>query len=91
MWYIYVLWSEKLKKRYVGSTEDLDRRLKEHNRGKARYSRQGVPWVLIYKEECSGKKEAIHREHFLKSGIGRKWLDENFPEYTRRRRGRLVV
>jgi putative endonuclease len=43
MFYVYILYSEKLDKYYVGSTNDLLRRLNDHNRGKTNYSKQGVP------------------------------------------------
>ena len=84
----YVLWSYKLQKRYVGSTSDLSRRLKEHNSGETPFTSRGCPWELIYQEEFQSNIEARKREIFLKSGVGRKWLDEQFPKY--RRGGRVV-
>ena len=77
MFYIYVLWSEKLRKRYVGYTSDIVKRVQEHNQGGSKFTKGGVPWKLVYSEELSTKTEAIKRETFLKSGIGRKWLDDN--------------
>ena len=75
--YVYVLWSEKLQKRYVGSTSDIANRLKEHNHGKTTFTSRGIPWILIYQEEFSTLSEARKRESFLKSGSGRSWLDKN--------------
>ncbi|MDI6766649.1 MAG: GIY-YIG nuclease family protein [Bacteroidota bacterium] len=83
MSWIYILWSKKLKKRYVGSTEDVESRLKQHNAGKTRFTMRGVPWLLIHSEEFVTKSKAMKRERFLKNGIGRKWLDERFPNYRR--------
>jgi putative endonuclease len=71
-----VLWSEKLKKRYVGSTKNLEQRIKEHNSGKTTFTKSGVPWKLIYYEQYTSLSEARKREIFLKSGQGRKLLDE---------------
>jgi putative endonuclease len=76
MYYVYVLWSEKLKKRYVGSTKNLEQRIKEHNSGKTTFTKSGVPWKLIYYEQYTSLSEARKREIFLKSGQGRKLLDE---------------
>ena len=76
MFYLYVLWSEKLSKRYVGYTSDLTKRLQEHNQGGSKFTKSGIPWKIIYSEEFSSKTDAIKREAFLKSGVGRKWLDE---------------
>jgi putative endonuclease len=76
MYFIYVLLSENLNKRYIGSTQDMYTRLKEHNLGKSKFTSAGIPWKLIYKETFSTNSEARKREIFLKSGVGRKFLDE---------------
>ena len=47
---IYILYSKKLDKYYVGSTTDLDRRFAEHNRGKEKFTKTGIPWLLVYSE-----------------------------------------
>ncbi|MGB9664303.1 MAG: GIY-YIG nuclease family protein [Ignavibacteria bacterium] len=82
-YYVYVLWSDSLKQRYVGMTKDVEERLKMHNSGRSKYTKRGKPWKLIYLEEYVIKRDAIERERFLKTGVGRKWLDEKFPEYRR--------
>ncbi|MBL7131718.1 MAG: GIY-YIG nuclease family protein [Candidatus Omnitrophica bacterium] len=77
MLYIYVLRSLKNKKRYVGSTKILpEERIKQHNYGSNNWTKHNRPFELIYKETCSTVTEARKREHFLKSGAGRKFLDE---------------
>jgi putative endonuclease len=78
MYWTYVLWSYKLHKRYVGSTEKLPQdRLNDHNHGKTPFTSKGIPWVLIHSESFATLSEARKRESFLKSGVGRKWLDGN--------------
>jgi len=54
MFYVYILRSLKTGRLYVGHTDDMARRLCEHNgnRGGA-YSRQNAPWELLYLEEQS--------------------------------------
>jgi putative endonuclease len=74
---VYVLWSEKLAKRYIGSTENLTKRLCEHNLGQSGFTKGGIPWKLVYSESFPDVKSARQRENFLKSGVGRKWLDES--------------
>ncbi len=71
MHYVYVLWSEKLKKRYVGSAGNVSQRLYQHNHGKTQFTSRGIPWVLIHQEEFTTTSEARKRERFLKSGAGR--------------------
>ena len=74
-YWIYVLQSEKNKTRYIGNTENLEVRLKEHNHGRSRYTSAHSPWKIIYKESVESRAQAIPREKFLKSGTGRKILD----------------
>ena len=79
MSYVYVLKSLRNNKRYVGSTNLLpEERLKKHNYGSNIFTKRNGPFVLVYKEEYIDKTEARKRENFLKSGVGRKFLDEIF-------------
>ncbi len=75
--YVYVLKSLRNSKRYIGSTELLpEKRLKEHNYGANKFTKRNGPFELIYQENCANKTEARKRENFLKSGVGRKYLNE---------------
>lgn len=76
MYHVYVLWSNKLKKRYIGFTENIEKRFKEHNTGKTHFTKSGIPWTIIYQETYTNKYSARKREIFLKSGQGRKYLDD---------------
>jgi len=64
--FCYILYSEKLKKYYVGSTPDIERRLSEHNRGKEKFTKTGIPWVLVYKEMYNNLAESRKRELEIK-------------------------
>ena len=75
MYYTYILRSEIDKTRYVGSAEDKEKRLLDHNNGRVRYTKGKRPWKLIYFEVFKTRSEARKRELFLKSGQGRKLLD----------------
>lgn len=83
MYFVYVLWSNKLYKRYVGSSDDTEHRIVEHNRGSNKFTRGGIPWIKVYQEEFATKTEALKREKFLKSGQGRKWLDRKLPQFRK--------
>ena len=77
IYFVYVIQSEINKCLYIGSTDDIERRLLEHNSGKTRSTKPFVPYRLIYSEVYENKKEAIQRERQIKrSGKVRKELKE---------------
>ena len=73
-YFVYILTSLKDSKRYIGMTSDLSRRLNEHNSGKVKSTKNRRPLELIYTEEFISKQDALNRETFFKSGIGREFL-----------------
>jgi putative endonuclease len=77
MSYIYVLKSSKNGKRYIGSTDlQPEERLKKHNYGSNKFTKRNSPFKIVHQESYPNKTEARKRENFLKSGVGRKYLDE---------------
>lgn len=74
MFYVYILKSLKNGRFYTGSTNDIERRLHEHNIGQTKYTSKIWPFELVYKEVYNTKLEAIRRERFLKTGKGRELL-----------------
>jgi putative endonuclease len=71
---VYLLLSQKDKKSYLGSTDNLEKRLDEHNSGKCKSTKNRRPLRLIYKEEFDNLQEARTREKYLKSRKGRSEL-----------------
>ena len=63
---VYIIYSVKLNKFYVGACTDLERRLYEHNIGHSKFTATGTPWVLKYKEEFPSLQEAKKRETYIK-------------------------
>ena len=74
MWKVYVLLSIEYQKTYIGSTNNLARRLEEHNKGKERFTSIYKPWIPIYIEFYPNEKEARDREKELKTSSGRRYL-----------------
>ena len=65
-------------KRYIGYTSNLIARYQSHNKlAQKGWTKKYRPWEVVYLEFYRHKKEAMNRERFLKSGVGRKWLSEN--------------
>ncbi len=74
MYYTYVLRSMQDKKLYVGYSEDLKRRLEEHNKGLVPATCTRKPLELVYYEACLDKEKALQREKYFKTGFGREFL-----------------
>lgn len=71
MYFVYVLQSLKNDRYYTGSTDDLERRLSEHNTGQSTYTRLTRPYKLVYSESFETRSEAVKRERYFKTGKGR--------------------
>jgi putative endonuclease len=74
MYEVYAIKSEMDGRIYVGFTDNLIRRLREHNSGKTVSTKGYIPWTLIYREVAESRLEARKREKHLKSGIGKEFL-----------------
>ena len=75
MYKVYILYSIKFNKIYIGYTSNLEQRLLSHNElGKKGWTIKFRPWTLIHQEEYQTKEEALLREKNLKSGQGREWI-----------------
>ena len=60
---------------YVGSTQDLDARLKRHNQGRSKYTKARRPWELIYYEEYPNRLTATKREKKVKSRKSKQYIE----------------
>ena len=74
MFYVYAIKSLARNYIYVGITNNIERRLAEHNNGKNRSTKAYKPFVLIYTEQFLTRMEARIREKYLKSGAGKEFL-----------------
>lgn len=70
MFTVYVLKNSTSRKHYIGSTNDLTRRISEHNRGQTKSTKQKGTWEIVYKEEYNTNLEAKRREKQIKSYKG---------------------
>jgi putative endonuclease len=72
---VYVLYSERFNKNYTGFTSNLIERFKSHNHlGTKGFTLKFRPWNVIYVEFFSSKSEAIKREKYFKTGVGREFI-----------------
>lgn len=74
-YYLYILASAGVEnRRYVGTTENLERRIAKHNRREVRSTKAYAPWIVIYRETYSTKTEARKRELELKKNTKKRLL-----------------
>jgi putative endonuclease len=81
MFYVYILLSDKDGRFYTGSTNDLKRRLSEHNEGRVESTVKRRPLRLIYYEACLNEEDARAREKYLKSGMGKRYIKNRLKHH----------
>lgn len=82
VYYIYVLECRDDDSLYIGYTQNLRQRYRDHLEGKGgRTTRKKKNWRLIYFEGYANKADALGREKFLKSGSGRKYIQKQLTHY----------
>ena len=75
MFTVYVLFSERYNKIYIGYSSNIQQRLLSHNKlSKKGWTIKFRPWKLVYTEEFDTKTDAMKREKVLKSGKGREFI-----------------
>ena len=77
MFYVYIIYSSSLEKYYVGSTDNVERRLGQHNAGRGNFTSKGCPWILIVSIELSSRSEAVRLEHKVKKRGIKRYLQDN--------------
>ena len=80
-YYVYVLLSEKDNNFYTGYTEDLKSRFERHDNKFVKSTRDRGKLTLIYSEACLSKKDAMHREKYLKTYHGKLFLRNRLKSY----------
>jgi putative endonuclease len=80
-YFVYILYSPKFVKTYVGQSDNLAERLIKHNSGKVKSTKPYLPWVLIHSESFTSRAEAMKREAWFKSRAGRKKIAEILEKF----------
>jgi len=75
-YFVYILYSDKCDKYYVGQTDFLEKRIYEHNNSKGgKFSSTCAPWRLVYHEKYSSRNEAVTREREIKGRKSRRYIE----------------
>ncbi len=74
MYYVYAIESLNRKYIYIGITNDIDKRVKQHNTGKNKTTKPYLPFQILFTEEYKTRIDARKREKYLKSGCGKEYV-----------------
>ncbi len=80
-YYVYALLSDKDGYFYIGYTNDLRKRMTEHEQGKVHSTKSRLPAKLVYYEACLNQQDATRREKYLKSSWGKRYLKNRISNY----------
>lgn len=81
MQYVYILKSKKDGKNYVGYTKNLKLRFEQHQKGLVVATKDRRPLILIYYEACISQQDATHREKYLKTAYGKRYIKSRLKSY----------
>jgi putative endonuclease len=76
--FVYILFSEKRSRFYVGQTANIVERLKRHNQGRVPSTKTGVPWELVLQIEVLNRSEALILERKIKKRGAKRYIDDQF-------------
>ena len=71
----YILYSETTDKFYIGSTQDLEKRLQRHNSKHMIATKAGVPWKVVWFQNFETRAEAYSKEMEIKKKKSRKYIE----------------
>ena len=78
MYFVYILKSLKDNHLYIGRTNDIKRRLAEHNRGAVSATKSRKPFILLKMIEAESEMESVHLEREYKKGYKREEIKREF-------------
>ena len=72
---VYILYSRKLGKHYIGQTSDLGSRIERHNAGRNPFTKKGAPWEIVHFLNCDSRAEAMKLEKKIKNLGAKRFLE----------------
>ena len=73
--FVYIIYSDSIDRYYVGQTEDLAKRLNDHQTGHSKYTKTGKPWVLKWSRSFPTRSEAVKEETRIKKQKSRLFIE----------------
>ena len=79
--YVYILYSRKLDKYYIGQTNDLGDRFIRHNQGRSKSTKGGRHWLLVYAKQFRTRSDAAKFEYHIKKQKSRSYIEKLIKEF----------
>lgn len=76
-YYVYILYSRKYVRYYVGRTTSIEKRLKKHNQGGVSSTKYGCPWEIVLQIEVAGRGEVLVLEKKIKKRGAKRYIEDN--------------
>ena len=76
MYTVYILYSKKSSRYYVGQTSDIKDRLERHNQGRSKSTKFGIPWSIVLQREFSTRSEALILEKQIKNRGAKRYIED---------------
>ena len=76
--FVYILFSEKSSRYYVGQTADIEERLKRHHSGRVNSTKYGIPWKIVLQIEVLNRSEAMLLENKIKKRGAKRYIDNHW-------------
>jgi putative endonuclease len=77
MFWVYIIYSDFLDRYYVGSTDNIERRIREHNSGKGNFTSKRMPWKQVITLSLKTRSDAVKLELKIKRRGIKRYLQDN--------------
>jgi putative endonuclease len=74
-YFVYILYSKQIDQYYVGHTQDIEKRLSQHNSARSKSTKKTSDWELVYQERFTTRGEAMRREQTIKKKKSRLYIE----------------
>ena len=79
--FLYIIYSNSKDRYYVGHSDNLLRRIPEHNSKQCKATKTGIPWTLVYSKPCNSRADAMKEELKIKRMKSRKFIEKLIADY----------
>jgi len=78
MYIVYILYSTRINRYYVGSTNNIIDRIRRHNTGQGNFTKLGIPWIPVLVKEMKSRSQAVRLEVRIKKRGARRFILDRY-------------